>query len=561
MRSWCKYLCVGICCLILQACGAPQLTGKSTLGEVEYLGRYELTDNGGHRMGWPGSGFALRFRGTKLVVTLTDDGGGIMDAVINGTHSALILREGTHDYPLLAFDSPSLFEVSLTRRTEVFDTGLFEINDIRVEGEILERDVPKHKILFIGDSITAGYGLRGNTKDCKYTPSSNAPRKAYAWLASQALDAEPQLIAISGRGVIQNHESNPAPVMPAQIDYALPDDESSWSHKDFAADVVVVTLGTNDWSTRNPGQNEFNAAYLALLKDIRARFPKAHIVTANGPLLGGAQGAAIRGGIDYAINEMSGTNISSLDFSLSETQLKWGCDSHPGRDSMVKMANDLSAHIKAQMGWRAKTIPMPNDLRINPPQEMKQDGKKHYVQRVKEIAAYPPLDDGVLFLGDSITEAGDWVKLFPNITSANQGISWDTVAGVGSRLPQIILNSPDKIFIKIGTNDIGYDHDPVDMAAELEDVIKVLKFARPDTKIYLQSVLPRELSNKAKVAAINAEYEKVAADMNIPFIDLTGAFRAQNGAMREDLSDDELHLNAKGYDVWRNAIRRYVLED
>ncbi len=559
MPNYLKILVLGFFSLVLLACEAPQLTGKSTPGEVQYLGRYDFTNAGDVRMGWPGNGINLRFRGTKLTVKITDGGNGIMDAVINGKSSALILREGTQNYDIVSSDSESLFDVSLTRRTEVFDTGLFEINDVKVTGELVAPPTTDRKILFIGDSITAGFGVRGNTKDCQYSPASNAPRKSYAWLAADSLKAEPHLVAISGRGVVYNYDNNPNPVMPAQIDYAVPDTESRWDHDKFKAAVVVVTLGTNDWSTVDAGQDKFNAGYFDLVNDIRTRYPKSHIVMASGPLLGGAQGAAIIAGIDYVKSQMrSDTNLSSVDLSLSETQLKWSCNSHPGRDSMVKMANDLSDHIAKQLGWTAKTRPIVNDLNIAPPPEMYEGGKKHYAKRVKEIAAYPPLEGGVLFLGDSITEAGQWGDYYPNIQTANHGISWDTVRGVGGRLQQVILNRPDKVFIKIGTNDISYARDPVDMAEDLENIILGLRFKMTDVEIFIQSVMPRELENKAKVAAINSEYRKVAQDLGVSFIDLHKVFAAADGSLKKELTYDNLHLNDAGYKVWADALGPYV---
>ncbi len=559
MRNYLKTLVVGFLSLLLLACEAPQLTGKSTTGEVHYLGRYDMTEAGDVRMGWPGSGLSLRFRGTKLTVTITDGGNGIMDAVINGKSSALILREGRQDYDIVSSDTESLFDISLTRRTEVFDTGLFEINDVKVTGELVGAPAIDRKILFIGDSITTGFGVRGNTKDCQYSPASNAPRKSYAWLAADALKAEPHLVAISGRGVVFNYDNDPNPVMPLQIDYAVPDTDSRWEHTKFQADVVVVMLGTNDWSTVDPGQEKFNSGYLALVNDIRARFPKAHIVMASGPLLGGAQGAAIVDGIDYVKSQMSSdANLSSVNLSLSETQLKWSCNAHPGRDSMVKMANDVSAHISKQTGWKAKTRSLPKDLTIAPPPEMYEGGKAHYAKRVKEIAKNPPLEGGVLFLGDSITEAGQWGEYYPNIPTANHGIGWDTVRGVGGRLQQVILNRPDKVFIKIGTNDISYGHDPVDMAEDLENIIRGLKFKMGDAKIYIQSVMPRELENRGKVDAINAEYKKVAQDLGVTFIDLREAFAAPDGSLKAELTYDNLHLNDAGYKVWAEALRPFV---
>ena len=564
MLKWINWAVIGFA-LLLSACGTP----ASDDAKVQILGRYVTTDSGGYTMGWPASGVAVRFRGTKMVVTITDDGQGIMDAVINGTQSALILKPGTKDYTIVSDDTvsgetASVYDVALTRRTEAHDTGLFTIENVSVEGEILPRPVPAHKILFIGDSITAGYGLRGNTRDCNYSPSSNAPLKTYAGLSAQALDARMHLIAISGRGVVNNYGDNPKPVMPRQMDNALPDtngadvERDKWEYGKFRPEVVVVALGTNDASSANFNAAQFKSGYLDFARDVRARFPSAHIVLASGPIMYSETGSAVVAGIDYARAELQDTKVTRLHFTLSESQLKWSCNGHPGRDSQAQMARDLSAHIAGFTGWKPAKITQRQDLKINPPEGMKAGGKAHYKARVAEIAKRAPLEGGVLFLGDSITEGGDWAALFPKIKTANHGIGWDIVSGVGGRLPQIIINNPDKIFIMIGTNDIGYGHDPVDMAAELEDVIKVLRYSRQSAQIYLQSVLPRELENVSAVAAINAEYKKLAQDMDVEFVDLTAAFSAPDGALKASLTEDSLHLNAKGYGLWASEIRGLV---
>ena len=564
MPKWFNGIFVGLA-LLLSACG----TSTTDEAKVQVLGRYVVTDTGGYTMGWPASGVAVRFRGTKMVITITDDGQGIMDAVINGTQSALILKPGTKDYTIVSDDSvsgdkPSLYDVALTRRTEAHDTGLFTIENVSIEGEILPRPVPAHKILFIGDSITAGYGLRGNTHDCNYSPSSNAPLKTYAGLSAQALDARMHLIAISGRGVVNNYGDNPKPVMPRQMDNALPDtngadvDGDKWEYGKFRPEVVVIALGTNDASSANFTAAQFKSGYLDFAKDIRARFPSAHIVLASGPIMDSEAGSAVVAGIDYAQAEIKDAKVTRLHFTLSESQLKWSCNGHPGRDSQAHMARDLSAHIAGLTGWNPAKITQRQGLKISPPENMKAGGKAHYKARVAEIAKRPPLEGGVLFLGDSITEAGDWAALFPKIKTSNHGIGWDIVSGVGGRLPQIIINNPNKIFIMIGTNDIGYGHDPVDMAAELEDVINVLRYGRKSAKIYLQSVLPREVENVSAVTAINAEYKKLAQDMGIEFVDLTAVFSAGDGSLKTDLTEDSLHLNREGYALWAKEIRDLV---
>jgi len=200
-----------------------------------------------------------------------------------------------------------------------------------------------------------------------------------------------------------------------------------------------------------------------------------------------------------------------------------------------------------------------NSLGIAPPASMRRGGKSHFKKRVREIAQQRPLDGGVLFVGDSITEGGDWAGLFPSVPTANHGVGWDTIDGVKARLPQIILNNPDKIFIMIGTNDIGYNSEAADMAAKLEGVIQGLRSSRPEAELFLQSVLPREESKIGIVAPINMEFAKLATDKNITFINLTSNFSDPKGRLRAELTNDGLHLNSAGYAVWAEAIRSSVV--
>ena len=130
-----------------------------------------------------------------------------MDVSVNGVESQLDLEPGRHLYPIINSKTRDTFDVRVTRRTEVFDTGLFTINlpvFVNLKGEEpakpLQFSLPDKRILFLGDSITAGFGVRGDTKACQYVPSTNAPYKAYAGLAAQMLNAELHMIAISGRG-------------------------------------------------------------------------------------------------------------------------------------------------------------------------------------------------------------------------------------------------------------------------------------------------------------------------------------------------------------------------
>jgi len=109
---------------------------------------------------------------------------------------------------------------------------------------------------------------------------------------------------------------------------------------------------------------------------------------------------------------------------------------------------------------------------------------------------------------------------------SNHGIGWDTVTGLKSRLPQMLRHSPDKVFILIGTNDIGYGRDVGEMAAELAVILDTFKREKPDTKLYVQSVMPREAENMTAVNRINTAYKALAEVKGVTFIDLAPSFAA-----------------------------------
>lgn len=381
MKALAAWAVGGLCAAsLVGACGSPPPVPQShtktvtpassadrsapTEDALRVLGRHVFhADSDSYEMGWPGSGFAFRFEGGDVSVDITDGGQGIMDVVVDGTERELRLKPGTHSYTLTDGLGEGPHSLRITRRTEVFDTGLFTMGNPVITATagadnawpaFLLSPVPQRRILFLGDSITAGFGVRGPDAECDYRPDTNAPWQTYAALSAQKFGADFHLVAISGRGVIYNWDDNPAPVMPAQIDYALPDNPSlTWDHSQFKPDVVVVLLGTNDWSVIEHGA-EWGAGYEAMLTALRDRFADAPIIAAEGPLLSPERLAKARPGIDQAIAARAAAgdkNIHRLTVNLAPTGEKYSCSYHPSAGSMRHMADALNAIIASLTGW------------------------------------------------------------------------------------------------------------------------------------------------------------------------------------------------------------------
>ena len=168
----------------------------------------------------------------------------------------------------------------------------------------------------------------------------------------------------------------------------------------------------------------------------------------------------------------------------------------------------------------------------------------------------------VAFLGDSITAAGQWETFFPDLLCRNFGIDGDCSGDVLRRLTPVIEFRPDKLFLMIGTNDLGLGPDEAHIVANVARILDQVRAALPGCWIVLQSVLPRESVYAGQVQSLNRHYVELAQQRagGVRFLDLFPLFDAGNGALRAALTSDGLHLISTGYEIWKKAISPYVHE-
>ncbi|WP_320018940.1 GDSL-type esterase/lipase family protein [Labilibaculum manganireducens] len=188
----------------------------------------------------------------------------------------------------------------------------------------------------------------------------------------------------------------------------------------------------------------------------------------------------------------------------------------------------------------------------------------HYKIRRAFYEGLPNRKHEIVFLGNSITENGDWNEIFRNKNIVNRGIGGDVCWGVLNRLDEVLSSQPKYIFLMIGINDIGRSV-PVDIiAGKIQEIIWRIKAESPSTKVYLQSVLPINeeiiwydyMKNKSdKIIELNEQLVSIAAKSKIQFLDLYSHFVDEKGNLKQELTADGIHLSAFGYLLWRDIFK------
>ncbi len=167
-----------------------------------------------------------------------------------------------------------------------------------------------------------------------------------------------------------------------------------------------------------------------------------------------------------------------------------------------------------------------------------------------------------VFLGDSITAGGLWSELFDKTAIANRGVNGDTIQDVLERLDSVVALRPRRLLLMIGMNNLikGISHD--DTRNNYETLFERLAQELPDTEILVQSVLPANDHSIAdvndQVPALNATLVQLCEDYGWTYLNLHPEFAGADGQLREELSNDGIHLLGAGYELWRTLVLEQV---
>ena len=190
-----------------------------------------------------------------------------------------------------------------------------------------------------------------------------------------------------------------------------------------------------------------------------------------------------------------------------------------------------------------------------------------YTSRLNLFRSYPHSTTDVVFLGNSITAGVDWNELLQLPAARNRGISGDITYGVLDRLDEVIEGHPAKVFILIGINDIGRNIPDSLIHRNHEWMIQRIQAGSPKTKIYFETLLPvnntftqhpTHYNKDEHIKAVNEGLQQLAVKYHITLIPLHDHFLDAQGRLNAEWTLDGLHLNAKGYQVWKTVLKPYL---
>ena len=275
---------------------------------------------------------------------------------------------------VILYDSPVKREVEITimKYTEP-EFAVCGIRCIQTDSDLLlAPPAPKkRRIQIIGDSITCGYGVEGNVEQLEFKTSEENPAKAYSVITAKNLDADFEIVAWSGKGIItsfigEGEEDVPdrswlLPMLYKYTDagcckYYFNEPQENWElweHKSFEPDVITINLGTNDVSyTKGISERteEFIIGYLDFLEDIHTIHPAAAILCMFG-IMEQTLCTAVSKAVELFKNKHGEAVISYLQLPMQQEKDGLGTLWHPVYKTHHKAAELITGHIRHMMDW------------------------------------------------------------------------------------------------------------------------------------------------------------------------------------------------------------------
>lgn len=179
--------------------------------------------------------------------------------------------------------------------------------------------------------------------------------------------------------------------------------------------------------------------------------------------------------------------------------------------------------------------------------------------------ADPPMPGGIVFIGSSSIRL--WTTLardFPGVRAINRGFGGSEIADATHFADRIVIPyRPRQIVVYAGDNDLMNGKSPTQVAEAFTTFVQSVRRDLPDVRVAFIAIKP----SPARASLIDAAREAnrlilgyAKRSEGIDYIDIFTPMLGDDGRPRPELFvDDQLHLNAAGYGLWRDVVAPYLL--
>jgi lysophospholipase L1-like esterase len=231
------------------------------------------------------------------------------------------------------------------------------------------------------------------------------------------------------------------------------------------------------------------------------------------------------------------------------------------------MSNTVETDSLADLDDRQTASP-----RIGPRHQWTYQEWVAQLEREAEAVAIDPPKHLTVLAGDSLSLWFPPDLLPTGRTWLNQGISGETSTGLLKRLKALDMTQPETVFIMIGINDLIRGIDDQTLLNNYREIVRDLRWVHPNTQIVVQSILPHSAEKatwegrdrllaipNSRIRQLNRELEAIAIAEGAVYLNLHPLFTDEQGKLQPELSTDGLHLNDRGYLVWKSGIQLFSL--
>jgi lysophospholipase L1-like esterase len=328
----------------------------------QYIGRFDKTHPEKVRFDWPNSTIQFQFTGNNITLALEGGERNYFNIFLDDALYSVWHQPKDSLLKIVEIENEGVHTLRIQKRTEgEMGIAIFKgVSLSKAERLIPSKIKTSRKIEFIGNSITCGYGTEGLFRNENFHPSTENVNQSYALITSQAFNAECHVIAHSGLGVVRNYgDKNKVSVdratMPIRFKQVLDTDSIlKWDFNSWKPDMVVINLGTNDYSTQpHPDKDIFQQAYKSLIENIQEVYGNIPIFLICGPLIDEPAYTNIK---EFAytmkqLNQELNIHFIGIPKSLLNATTDLGSDSHPSHKGQLKMAKHIIPTIATVMDW------------------------------------------------------------------------------------------------------------------------------------------------------------------------------------------------------------------